>query len=294
MTQIRFRYYSPITYWCWEVQVDDFVIVGEFPPQVGPCKDMDIKPGSCPNSFNPGSHGVLPVALVGTADFDVTQIDISSLTLERADGVGGTVAPHEGPPGPHTVYEDLATPFDGTLCECQEAGPDGFLDLSMKFKTDELVPALELDTMPGNSAVKLVLRGLMLDGEPFIGQDCIRTVPPGAYPLNLSVASSASGAWVDIDPPDQYADGGGFANFQRNHSPGTGVTLTAEPSYNGLSFYGWKVNGQLQRPRSMTVNVTVPGEVISVQAVYGPSQEIVVPQQLPIEQGMGPAPAPPR
>jgi hypothetical protein len=32
---------------------------------------------------------VAPVAIVGTAAFDVTQIDRSTLTLARADGVGG-------------------------------------------------------------------------------------------------------------------------------------------------------------------------------------------------------------
>ena len=60
---------------------------------------VDIKPGSCPNSFNRNSNGVLPVALVGTPGFDVTQIDIGTILLSRADGVGGAVAPHEGPPG---------------------------------------------------------------------------------------------------------------------------------------------------------------------------------------------------
>ncbi|MCH8993296.1 MAG: hypothetical protein IIA44_16280, partial [Acidobacteria bacterium] len=75
---------------------------------------LDIKPGSCPNSFNRGSNGVLPVALVGTPDFDVTEVDISSLLLVRTDGVGGSIAPHEGPPGPHSVFEDVATPFDAS------------------------------------------------------------------------------------------------------------------------------------------------------------------------------------
>ncbi|MCZ6735823.1 MAG: hypothetical protein O7C65_08545, partial [Planctomycetota bacterium] len=72
--------------------------------------DLDIKPSACPNPFNRSSHGVLPVALVGAKDFDVTEVDISSLLLSRADGVGGGVAPNEGPPGPHSVFADVATP----------------------------------------------------------------------------------------------------------------------------------------------------------------------------------------
>ena len=46
---------------------------------------VDIKPGSCPNPLNTGSKGVLPVAIAGTVDFDVTVIDDRAdlLTAER-------------------------------------------------------------------------------------------------------------------------------------------------------------------------------------------------------------------
>jgi hypothetical protein len=73
--------------------------------------DIDIKPGSCPNSWNRESNGVLPVAILGTEDFDVTDIDVASLTIHRADGTGGSVGPNEGPPGPHSEFEDVGTPF---------------------------------------------------------------------------------------------------------------------------------------------------------------------------------------
>ena len=42
---------------------------------------VDIKPGSCPNPLNVKSSGVLPVAILGTADFDVTTIDATSIRL---------------------------------------------------------------------------------------------------------------------------------------------------------------------------------------------------------------------
>lgn len=48
---------------------------------------VDIKPNSCPNPFNPKSRGVLPVAIIGMPDFDVADIDFSSIRLE------GVVAP---------------------------------------------------------------------------------------------------------------------------------------------------------------------------------------------------------
>ena len=61
------------------------------------------RPGACPNPFNRTSHGVLPVALLGTGQVDVTQVDLSTVQLSRADRFGGSLSPHEGPPGPHSV-----------------------------------------------------------------------------------------------------------------------------------------------------------------------------------------------
>ena len=135
----------------------------------------DIKPGSCPNSFNRSSNGVLPVALVGTKDFDVNEVDLNTVRLSRADGVGGEVAPHEGPPGPHSTIEDVSAPFDGKeACDCDESGPDGIDDLSMKFRTTDLVDALELDDLNAGDLVPLVLSGNLLDGTGFAASDCIR------------------------------------------------------------------------------------------------------------------------
>ena len=135
--------------------------------------DLDIKPGSCPNPVNRSSHGVLPVTLVGTDDFDVMDIDLASILLSRADGVGGSVAPHEGPRRPHSEYEDVATPFDGELCDCHALGSDGIIDLSMKFKTQDVVEALELDLLKPGDVVELVVDGILLNKTPFTATDCI-------------------------------------------------------------------------------------------------------------------------
>jgi TolB protein len=43
---------------------------------------IDIKPGSDPSCFNNDGNGVIPVAVLGTADFDVTQVDLSTVQLE--------------------------------------------------------------------------------------------------------------------------------------------------------------------------------------------------------------------
>jgi hypothetical protein len=137
---------------------------------------LDIKPGSCPNSFNRTSQGVLPVALLGTDTFDVTDVDIDSLLLSRADGVGGSVAPHEGPPGPHTVVDDVASVFEGEPCECTEDGADGYDDLAIKFKSRDVADELDLDDFERGDTVELTLSGTLIDGTAFEADDCIRIV----------------------------------------------------------------------------------------------------------------------
>jgi hypothetical protein len=158
---------------------------------------IDIKPGSCPNSLNPMSHGFLSVALVGTDEFDVAMVDVSSIELSRADGIGGSVAPHEGPPGPFSVFEDVAAPFDGPPCECHEATDDGITDLLMKFATDDVVAILELGDAGGGEQIELVISGYLVDGTPFSGQDCIRMVPRAVRAGALSVAPSGNDAQND-------------------------------------------------------------------------------------------------
>ncbi len=256
---------------------------------------LDIKPAGCPNPLNPTSHGVLPVALVGTDSLSVTDVDFSTLLMVRADGVGGSVAPigdDDGDdntamsmlltPGAEQVsaggpeLEDVATPFTGELCDCHDLGPDGILDLKMKFKTDELVEALELDDVPNGSLVELTITGGMTTGASFEASDCVWIVPPSAAPGLLLVNASIPGVYIDVSPPDEILDDAGYADFARSYTDGTVVTLTAPASYNGATFFGWTFNGnqgaaggpgQSVIP-TQSINVTVTGDVLSVEAVY--------------------------
>jgi len=121
--------------------------------------DIDIKPQSCPNPLNVGNQGVLPVAILGSEDFDVGMIDVASIRLEG-------VAPIR------SNYEDVATPvIDGQECECSTEGPDGYLDLTLKFKTQRIVEAIG-DVNDGDELV-LELTGLLHDDTPITGADCI-------------------------------------------------------------------------------------------------------------------------
>jgi len=123
---------------------------------------LDIKPTSCPNPFNMGANGVLPVAILGSPDCDVTQIDVSSLTLA---GVPPIVE--------MTGYEDVAAPlYDPTEeCECTTAGPDGYMDLTLKFNRQAIAEALG-DVEDGDM-VPLTITGFLANGLELTGTDCI-------------------------------------------------------------------------------------------------------------------------
>ena len=244
------------------------VDMGAYEYQTAVVALLDIKPGSCPNPFNRNSHGVLPLALVGTDAFDVMEIDVSSVLLSRADGVGGEVAPNEGPPGPHSESEDVATPFDGEPCDCHQLEGDGAVDLSMKFRSDDVVEVLELDDLDSGALVELVVTGNLLDGTPFEASDCVRLVPPGTPPGALAVESNVAGAWVEVSPLDDTLDGGGFAAFERFFPQSAVVALTAEETFSDRTFTRWIVDGVPQPVGALTVQVTIDGVGHNLVANY--------------------------
>ena len=140
---------------------------------------IDIKPGSSPNSVNLKSKGVLPVAIFGTADFDVNDVDISTLLFGD---------PNSG------------TPLSPVRSALEDVSDDGFEDLSLKFSVADLVEsgALGPDTVGG------LLTGELLDGTLIAGMGSIRIVPPNgsngnslqisAVPEPSSVLLLAAGA----------------------------------------------------------------------------------------------------
>jgi hypothetical protein len=121
---------------------------------------VDIKPGSCPNPINTNSKGVLPVAICGTPDFDVTDIKPETIRL------GYFVTPIRW------AYEDLATPFMGELCDCHELTGDGIMDLTLKFKIQDVVGSW--DFFADGEITQVHITGELYDGTPFEGQDCVR------------------------------------------------------------------------------------------------------------------------
>jgi hypothetical protein len=120
--------------------------------------NLDIRPMSDPNPLNTRARGVLPVAILGTEDFDVTQIDPATILLEG-------VAPS------WWAYEDVGTAGD-TL-----AGPDGYIDLVLHFDNQCIVAAIG----PVSRGDELVLRltGNLKEefgGTPIVGEDVVVVV----------------------------------------------------------------------------------------------------------------------
>lgn len=143
---------------------------------------FDIKPGSCPNPFNvkddpdednkgkepneeyakPRKGGVLPAAIVGSEELDVNDIDVSTILLEG-------IAPIR------SNYEDVTRPVeDGGACACTGLGPDGYLDLTLKFSRVALAEVL--GSVGNGEVVELTITGGLLDGTPFEGSDCVTIV----------------------------------------------------------------------------------------------------------------------
>ena len=105
---------------------------------------IDVRPGSTDNPVNPGSNGMLPVAVLGSESFDVADVDPASLAL----GVNGA-------PPADTAYADV--------------NGDGWTDLVSHYRT------YETGTAYGDTSI--CLSGATLDGVELAGCDAIRTVP---------------------------------------------------------------------------------------------------------------------
>jgi sugar lactone lactonase YvrE len=114
---------------------------------------LDIKPGSSLNPLNRSSKGVIPVCVVGAEGFDVTTIDPSTIRLEGAAPMRWSL-------------EDVST------WGMPSAGPDGILDLSLKFDTQELSFTLE-DAKKGDTVTLTLTGNLQADygGKAIVGHD---------------------------------------------------------------------------------------------------------------------------
>jgi hypothetical protein len=111
-----------------------------------PTVDIDIKPGSDPNCFNNDGKGTIPVAILGSASFNATQIDVDTVKLENMEI--------------KAVGEDSKI-----LAHIEDVNDDGFDDLVVQIQDEGSV------FPPGDSTATVT--GSLTDGTLFQGSDTI-------------------------------------------------------------------------------------------------------------------------
>ena len=137
---------------------------------------LDVKPTSCPNPLNVKSGGMLPIAIVGTDEFDVTQVDLATVQLMLVDPARG-------------AYQDVCTVYlplvgKASQYDCTEEGPDGYMDLTLKFDCQVIAEALEAIGGPltDGEEILVTLTGNLLPeygGTPIMGEDVVRIIKKG-------------------------------------------------------------------------------------------------------------------
>jgi MYXO-CTERM domain-containing protein len=128
----------------WSSSAENVQIVESVPALV----TIDIKPGSDSNSVNPKSKGVIPVAVLGSMDFDATQVDFSTVTF----GPDGASPAHDG--------------------HVEDVNDDSFMDMMFHFKTQETGIARD-DT---DATLMGETFGGTNGGTKFMGMDTVKTV----------------------------------------------------------------------------------------------------------------------
>jgi len=104
---------------------------------------IDVKPGSDPNAINPKSKGVIPVAVLGSVDFDAVQVDVTTVEF----GPAAATPAHDG--------------------HVEDVNADGFSDFVVHFKASNAGIAC------GDTDANLT--GETFSGGPFTGTDAVKT-----------------------------------------------------------------------------------------------------------------------
>jgi hypothetical protein len=117
---------------------------------------LDIKPGPSKNTVSLNGNGTLQMAILASADFNVSEVDIDSLLF-----------------GDPILVDGGATPLGTTSDKLRDINHDGLDDLLVGFSISDLVDGGALAA----SSVEGRLMGELLDGTPIVGSDIIRMVP---------------------------------------------------------------------------------------------------------------------
>jgi len=204
---------------------------------------VDIKPGSCPNPLNVRSRGVLPVAVLGTEEFDVTTIDPDTIVMAR-EGIDGEV---------HVIrysYEDIATPFEGELCDCDtldnedDLNGDGIEDLTLKFKMQEIVELLGLTEFESMETIPLIIMGETFDGIPEKEMDKLIHYD---WPGNVRELENIIERGVILNPGPRFRMPDLMVGEDSKRGREGNVTLNENERHHilwALEKTGWKIRGK--------------------------------------------------
>ena len=113
--------------------------------------EIDIKPGSDLNPINPGSNGLIPVAILTTDDFNAADVNSATVTL-----AGAKVA--------------VRGKAEKLMARLEDVDGDGDLDLLVQVETQSDGALWESGTV--------TLTGKTYDGQDIKGTDEVIIVPP--------------------------------------------------------------------------------------------------------------------
>lgn len=113
--------------------------------------EIDIKPGSYPNTINPGSNGLVPVAILSSEDFDATTVDPTTVEL-----AGATVA--------------VRGKANKSMTHEEDVNGDGLTDLVVQVENQSF------NDLGAGGTVELT--GTTFGGEDIVGYDEVVIVPP--------------------------------------------------------------------------------------------------------------------
>ncbi|NIO27667.1 MAG: T9SS type A sorting domain-containing protein [Candidatus Latescibacteria bacterium] len=196
---------------------DNYYLFSNSPCLYGPCGRMgalgqgcspivaslDLNPRSCPNPFNitwlknldtekeenaiAYAGGVMPAAIVGREDFDVTDVDVSTLLLEGVSPL-------------RCDLEDVTIPVaEGDDCACTTGGPDGLVDLTLKFSQQEI--AQSISPAEDGDVIVLTVTGALFDGTPFEASDCVKIMSMGHEPTTFTESDEVQ---LDMPVPNPF------------------------------------------------------------------------------------------
>lgn len=125
---------------------------------------IDIQLCENPNNFNCRRKGSLPVTIFGTADLDVSEINLSTLQLCLANDRDECVSLVDA-----TFPEDHGNPeTDLGAARCGRRNRDGFDDINALFSATAIATLIECSTIgQGNASPTLIIKGELTDGTQF-------------------------------------------------------------------------------------------------------------------------------